>query len=86
MDQDLRNRLNALEGEVGTLETIMSEMVAAIVSNQIVDADHLRRTIDERIASFTVRQHDDLILGTPGEHYFRGAVQVLDKVKKEIPR
>ena len=86
MDQDWRNRLNALEGEVDALETIMGEMVAALVSNQIIDADLLRRTIDERIASFTVRQHDDLIRGTPGEHYFRGAVQVLDKVKKEIPR
>ena len=86
MDQDLRNRLNSLEGEVDTLETIMAEMVAAIVSNQLVDADLLRRTIDERIASFTVRQHDDLILDTPGEHYFRGVVQVLDKVKKELTR
>ena len=86
MDQDLRNRVNSLEGEVDTLETIMAEMVAAMVSNRLVDADLLRRTIDERIARFTMRQHDDLIVGTPGEHYFKGAIQVLDKVGKELPR
>ena len=86
MDQDLRNRVNFLEGEVDSLETIMAEMVAAMVSNRLVDADMLRRTIDERIASFTIRQHDDLIMGTPGEHYFKGAIQVLDKVGKELPR
>ncbi len=86
MDQDLRNRLNSLEGEVDTLETIMAEMVAAMVSNRLVDADLLRRTIEERIARFTIRQHDDLILGTLGEHYFKGAIQVLDKVGKELPR
>ena len=86
MDQDLRNRLNSLEGEVATLETIMAAMVAAMVSNRLVDADLLRRTIEERIARFTMRQHDGLILGTPGEHYFKGAIQVLDKVGKELPR
>ena len=86
MDQDLRNRVNSLEGEVDTLETIMAEMVAAMVSNRLVDADLLRRTIDERIARFAMRQHDDLKVGTPGEHYFKGAIQVLDKVGKELPR
>ncbi len=85
MDQDLRNRVNFLEGEVDTLETIMAEMVAAMVSNRLVDTDLLRRTIDERITSFFMRQHDDLIMGTPGEHYFKGAIQVLDKVRKELP-
>ncbi len=63
----------------------MAEMVAEMVSNRLVDADLLRRTIDERIARFTMRQHDNLILGTPGEHYFKGAIQVLDKVGKAIP-
>ena len=85
MDQDLQNRVNFLEGEVDTLETIMAEMVAAMVSNRLVDTDLLRRTIDERITSFFMRQHDDLIMGTPGEHYFKGAIQVLDKVRKELP-
>ncbi len=42
MDQDLRNRVNSLEGEVDTLETIMAEMVAAVVSNRLVDLDLLR--------------------------------------------
>ena len=82
MDQDLRNRVSFLEGEVDSLETIMAEMVAAMVSNRLVDADMLRRTIDERITGLTIRQHDDLIMGTPGEHYFKGAIQVLDKVGK----
>lgn len=86
MDQDLQNRLNFLEGEADTLETIMAEMVAAMVSTRLVDADLLRKIIDERITRFTVRQHDDLIMGTPGEHYFKGAIQVLDKVKKKFPR
>ena len=36
----------------------MAEMVAEMVSNRLVDADLLRRTIDERIARFTMRQHD----------------------------
>ena len=52
MDQDLRNRVSFLEGEVDSLETIMAEMVAAMVSNRLVDADMLRRTIDERMATF----------------------------------
>ena len=86
MDQELRKRLNFLEGEVDTLETIMAEMVAEMVSNQLVDANLMRRTIDGRIATFTVRQHDDLIMGTPSEHYFKGAIQALDKVGKELPR
>ncbi len=86
MDKELQDRANFLEGEVETLETIVAEMVAAMVSNRLVDADLLRRTIDERIASFTVRQHDDLIMGTPGEHYFRGAVHVLEKVGKGLPK
>ena len=64
----------------------MAEMVTAMVSNRLVDAVQLRRTIDENMAAFTIRQHDDLIMGTPSEHYFKGAVQVLDKVKKELPR
>ena len=86
MDLDMRNRVNFLEGEVTMLETILAEMVAAVVSGRLVDVDLLRTTIDERITIFTIRQHDDLILGTTGEHYFKGAVQVLDKVRKEIPR
>ena len=86
IDQDLRNRVNFLEGEVTALETIMAEMVAVIVSSRLIDADLLKRIIDERITRFTVRQHDDLILGTPGEHYFKGAIQVLDEVMKELSR
>ena len=85
MDQDMRNRVNFLEGEVTILETIMAEMVAAVVSNRLVDVDLLRITLDDRIARFTIRQYDDLVMGTPGEHYFKGAVQVLDKVRKELP-
>ncbi len=86
MNQILENRLNFLEGEVDTLETILAEMVTAMVSNRLVDADLLGRTIDERATRFFIRQHDDLILGTPGEHYFKGAIQVLDKVRKELPK
>ena len=85
MDQDMRNRVNFLEGEVTILETIMAEMVAAVVSNRLVDVELLRMTLDDRISRFTIRQHDDLVMGTPGEHYFKGAVQVLDKVRKELP-
>ena len=85
MDQDMRNRVNFLEGEVTILEIIMVEMVAAVVSNRLVDVDLLKATLDDRIASFTIRQYDDLVMGTPGEHYFKGAVQVLDKVRKGLP-
>ena len=85
MDQDQQNRVNFLEGEVETLETVVAELVTAMVSNQLVDADLLRTTTDERIVRFTVRQHDDLIMGTPGEHYFKGAIQVLEKLRKGLP-
>lgn len=86
MDQDLRDRINFLEGEVSTLETIMALMVAAMVSNRLIDADLLRKYIKEHITIFTLRQYDDLIVGTPGEHYFRGAIQVLEKVREELPK
>ena len=85
MDQDQQNRVNVLEGEVETLETVVAELVTAMVSNQLVDADLLRTTTDESIVRFTVRQHDDLIMGTPGEHYFKGAIQVLEKLRKGLP-
>ena len=85
MDQDQQNRVNFLEGEVETLETVVAELVTAMVSNQLVDADLLRTTTDESIVRFTVRQHDDLIMGTPGEHYFKGAIQVLEKLRKALP-
>ena len=85
MDQDQQNRVNFLEGEVETLETVVAELVTAMVSNQLVDADLLRTTTDESIVRFTVRQHDDLIMGTPGEHYFKGAIQVLEKLRKGLP-
>ena len=85
MDQDVQNRLNFLEGGADTLETIMAEMFATMVSNQLVDADLLRRTISQRRARLDIRQYDDLIMGTPQEHYFKGAIQVLDKVRKELP-
>ena len=80
----LENRVNFLEGEVTVLETLTAEMTAAMVSHRLIDAGHLGRVIDDRIAAFYVRQHDDLIMGTPGEHYFKGAVQALEKVKKEL--
>ena len=85
MDQDQQNRLNFLEGELDTLETVVAELVAAMVSNRLVDADLLRTTTDERIVRFTVRQHDDLIVGTAGEDYFKGAIQVLEKLRKGFP-
>ena len=72
MDQELRNRVNFLEGEVDTLETILAEMVAAMVSNRLVDADRIRRTIDARIATFTVRQHDDFDNGHSGRALLQG--------------
>ena len=85
MDQDMRNRVNFLEGEVTMLEIIVAEMVAAAVSNRLVDVDLLKVTLDDRIASSTIRQYDDLVVRTLGEHYFRVAVQVLDKVKNGLP-
>ena len=85
MHQDTQNRLNFLEGEVDTLETVMAEVVAAMVSNKLVDAGLLVRSINQRIARFDIRQHDDSIMGTPQEHYFKGAIQVLDKVRKGLP-
>ena len=85
MDEDMQDRVSFLEGELDTLETIVAEMIAVIVSKRIVDDDQLRSTIHERSTSFTIRQHDDLIVGTPGEHYFKGAVQVLDKIQKGLP-
>lgn len=85
MDQDMRNRVNFLEGEVTILEIIIAEMVAAVVSNRLVDVNLFKVTLDDRIASFTIRQYDDLVMGTPVENYFKGAVQALDKVRKELP-
>ena len=86
MDQDLENRINFLEGEVNTLETIMAVMVAAMVSNRLIDDDLLRKYIKEHITIFTLRQYDDLIVGTPGEHYFKGAIQVLERVGEKLPK
>ena len=81
---DLNNRVNFLEGEVTILETLTAEMMRGMVSQRLIDADHLSRVINDRIAAYYVRQHDDLIMGTASENYFKGAVQALEKVKKEL--
>ena len=86
MDQELRDRVNFLEGEVTTLETIMAVTIAAMVSNRLIDVDLLRKYIKNEITLFTLRQHDDLIVGTPGEHYFKGAIQVLERVEEKLPK
>ena len=84
--QELRTRLNYLEGEVVALETLTADLLAALVYGGIVDVGRLRRVIEEHIKIFTIRQHDDLILGTPGEHYFKGAVRALEIVEEKLPK
>lgn len=83
---DLNNRVNFLEGEVTILEILTAEVMRGMVAHQLIDADHLRRVIDDRIAAFYMRQHDDLIMGTASENYFKGAVQALEKVKEELAK
>ena len=83
---DLERRVNFLEGEVSVLETLMGELLAAMGSHQLIDGDHLMKLIDYRMTSFVIRQHDDLVMGAPGEHYFKGAVRALEIVKKELAK
>ena len=83
---DLDRRVNFLEGEVSVLETLMGELLTAMGSHQFIDGDHLMKLIDYRITSLVIRQHDDLVMGTPSEHYFKGAVRALEIAKKELAR
>ena len=83
---DLDRRVNFLEGEVSVLETLMGELLAAMGSHQFIDGDHLMKLIDYRITRLVIRQHDDLVMGTPSEHYFKGAVRALEIAKKELAR